>query len=488
MRNLQPLISLALAFTFSPLLIVDVHACSCVEHGTPPCAAYWRADTVFIGYVMEITPPSNEQGSSLPQATLKFAVGEHFRGVKENVIEVGTLSGTSCDSPFSKGEHYLVYAHRDPATGRLSIWPCDRTTALAHAEEDLAYIRSLSKSAPKQLVIGRVSEGQYEALEGMKITVEGGAKKYETVTDAKGNYKVDVLRPGPYKIRAMVPFSAEAVGHRPGFKSKPTEKQTIVEYEVEVPKGQCDYREMHLYKVDLKATATISGKVLDPEEQPVAELTVYLYSATEGQDFSKGDYQHARTDAEGNYVFEGLREGNYWLGVNIGRMPEVNSPYPTTFYPGVPWAEQAKTITLEQGQKSVGKNVRLPPKLIEREVTGVLLWPDGSPVKRMSPDAHPDVRPSLSVRDPQRLWYPLNPSRADRTQTVKIDEKGEFSIIVFEGYTYVLTAHAWNAENKPLHAKATKVTVIGDLKPLRLVLSLPGNGSEEEMKKELGEQ
>jgi hypothetical protein len=486
MKNLIFSVSFLLTIMFYPPLTTRATVCSCNESGLPPCAAYWRADAVFVGSVTEILPASKKASNSLPEAILRFSIEEAFRGINAStVIEVATLSGTSCDSHFSIGENYLVYAHRDSTSGQLDIWPCDRTKSLSRADEDLAYIRGLSRDAPEQSILGRVSDGKYDPLKDIKIRVQGIGKEYGAMTDKEGNYKVVVERPGAYRVQAFIPFSAVAV-NRPDFRGEPTEKQTVVEYELNIPLGQCDYREIQLYKVDLRARAEISGKVVDIEGKPERDLTLYLYPATD-QSFSSDDYEIATTDTEGNYSFKGLKAGRYRLGVNIGRMPDVSAPYPETFYPGVPQPERATILSLVEGQKLTNRNIQLPPKLVEREITGVIVWPDGNPAEKSSRGAVPNIGLVFSVQDPQ-LGVTLTPFRRDRTVTQKVED-GRFSFIGFEGYSYVIHVHAFDSEGRVMHAKHIKVRLEGEIKPIKLVLSLPGYGTkEEEIKKELGEQ
>ena len=481
MSYLRPLTPVLIAFVLHPLVTNNTMACTCAESSSPPCAACWRADAVFVGSVTAIIPPSQKPTRDLPEATLRLSVEEAFRGAAVGTtLEIATLSGTSCDSHFDVGERCLVYAHRDLTSGRLHILPCDRTARLSAAYEDLSYIRGLSVG-PSQSILGKLSEGKYDPLSNILIKVDGATKEYQTVTDDRGNYKIDIAQPGAYRVRLFVPFSAITI-NQPEFRVDRTEKQTILEYKLEISSGRCDYRETHLAKVDLTARAEISGKVVDTQGKGVADLTLYLYPAT-GQSLSGGDYELATTDTQGNYSFRTLKGGRYWLGVNLGKMPDVGAPYPTTFYPGVPSPEQATILSLSEGQRLIERDIQLPPKLVEREVTGEIVWTDGSPAARVSGRA-PHV---FSIRDPGDLSS-LDPFRKDRTITRKVDEHGQFSFIGFEGYSYVIHVHAFDKQGRVVHAKHVKVKIEGEMKPIRLVLSLPGYGEKpEEMKKELEE-
>lgn len=168
----------------------EARACSCVESVTPPCAAYWRADAVFTGVVNDIRKLPGRPSDPLPKALLHFVVEDKYRNVSAAELEVETLSGTSRDTEFKKGERWLVYAFKDPSTGRLAVSPCTRTTRLEHADEDLSYLRGLRQRPPAQSVLGRLSRGRYEPLAGLKVTVAGGGLSLEAATDADGQFAV----------------------------------------------------------------------------------------------------------------------------------------------------------------------------------------------------------------------------------------------------------------------------------------------------------
>ncbi|HEX8847224.1 MAG TPA: hypothetical protein VF791_21450 [Pyrinomonadaceae bacterium] len=476
-------IALALLWTKSAL------ACSCRDYYIPPCAAYWGVDAVFIGLVTEVTAESPDSG--VGGAIVHFTVEQAFRGIKVAKVEViAPGENSSCNMGFKAGQRWLVYADR-AAGGRLATGPCIRTTPLP-ADEDLAYITKVSGQASMQSILGRVGKSQFELVEGVKVIVEGISGKHQAVTDKEGKFNFNLPQPGTYKVRLFIPYSAFVMNISKDFeeiKSEPTEKLTVAEYEVTLPANQCDYRLIVAPEKDLKATAEISGKVLDSEGQPVTDQTIYLYPATSEQDFSSGGYKYTQTNKEGIYTFTGLREGRYWLGVNIGQIPEVNSPFPTTFYPGTQDLKGATVVTLKQGQKLSRKDIQLPPRLVEREITGSIVWPDGRPALAPPPGSeNSGLRPDIYIRDPKRLWYPPNPRRNDGTSIEKVDDGGHFSFIGFEGYTYVIFAVAHDGEGKMVRSKAVKLRVTADTKPLVLVLTLTDRAGEKELKKELGDK
>jgi hypothetical protein len=75
------------------------------------------------------------------------------------------------------------------------------------------------------------------------------------------------------------------------------------------------------------------------------------------------------SDEAGRFEFTKLATGNYILGINLDDEPSARAPFPTTRYP-VP-------ISLSEGQKLSGVDLRLPPRLTERTIQVQAIWPDG---------------------------------------------------------------------------------------------------------------
>jgi hypothetical protein len=129
-------------------------------------------------------------------------------------------------------------------------------------------------------------------------------------------------------------------------------------------------------------------------------------------------------------------------------------------------------------------------KLTEKIVTGRLIWRDGSPVTKLRPNAPLNEKPVLYLLDPNNIRRgALNPFRPDGTESIQIDEHGKFSFFGYEGQTYVVHAHAFNALNQAMHAKHIKVNLTNCITPIELVLSLPGEGTgDDDINQELREQ
>jgi hypothetical protein len=87
------------------------------------------------------------------------------------------------------------------------------------------------------------------------------------------------------------------------------------------------------------------------------------------------------SDPDGTFDFDNIPPGKYHLAVNYTFLPEVESPYPTSFYPGTPDRAKAQVIEIAAGKKVDGiKFVLGPERLVERKITGRITYADGRPV------------------------------------------------------------------------------------------------------------
>src|SRR5215831_4191366 len=137
----------------------------------PPCFAYWKADVVFAGTVSDMTKILRGPNETFDKMLLRLIVVEPYRGVENTEVEITTITGTECDTKVEKGEKWLIYARRNSRTGRLEM--SARTSLYSRANEDLAYIRSLSASLPESSITVRVFDYPYTPLKGIRIEIEG---------------------------------------------------------------------------------------------------------------------------------------------------------------------------------------------------------------------------------------------------------------------------------------------------------------------------
>ena len=69
---------LAAMFLLAPTLVRTAAACTCDVNATPPCAAVWRADAVFIGTVVE--EAVERIAGNLSWAVHRISVSQRLQG------------------------------------------------------------------------------------------------------------------------------------------------------------------------------------------------------------------------------------------------------------------------------------------------------------------------------------------------------------------------------------------------------------------------
>lgn len=191
---------------------------------------------------------------------------------------------------------------------------------------------------------------------------------------------------------------------------------TTFEYEVQIGKNECQYRELDTFKVDLHATAEVSGNVLTPSGRAVSPGYVYLVNAADAND---SDFK--KLDEGGSFKFEGVAVGEYYLVLNPrNEAPDENhAPYPRTYYPNAAEASAATKIVVTEGVKLENLTLRVGPSWKGRVVTGKVVWRDG----RTAQDAH------ISLYDGDRY-----------IRLIKLDENGRFNFKVYGDFKYAIVA------------------------------------------------
>lgn len=183
------------------------------------------------------------------------------------------------------------------------------------------------------------------------------AQGYSTSSDADGNFKIENIEPGSYRLS----------GNRSGYldtqygAKRSGQAGSII---VLSPAQQ-------LTNITLALTpqAVISGKVVDQDGDPVNGAMVQLV----GQMWQRGKLRHmmqngSNTNDLGEYRIANIRPGKYYLVVNrVGFTPndaptEAGKPdiRPVkTFYPEAPTLDDATQLDVKAGQDLGGMDIRL---------------------------------------------------------------------------------------------------------------------------------
>lgn len=257
---------------------------------------------------------------------------------------------------------------------------------------------------------GRVVDMNEEPIPDTNITMyalgvrddsRGLVRSFRATTDSKGEFRIESIPPGEYHALAQ---------HGSYL---PSERTAVVIEEAEPAS----------YKFVLELGGSISGTVTNLDGEPVADVQVWLSSAQENLDFSRG----TRTDAEGKYVLGGLRSGT--VNLRVLARGFVSST--------------RKDIEVLKGRVVEGIDFQLDRG---SALCGVVVAPGGEPVKNAT----------ISASDTKSYI------------TQKTDEKGAFTLSGFAGDHVNLSVRA------PGYVLLIKRNVPVNTNDLRLVLSRGG--------------
>jgi hypothetical protein len=101
------------------------------------------------------------------------------------------------------------------------------------------------------------------------------------------------------------------------------------------------------------------------------------------------------TDADGGFKIDAILPGRYVVAVNARFGPRLDSPYPTTYYPGVSRGD-ARVVQLDEGERKAGFTIVVAP-LTETTVSGFVVFDDHRPVVETHVTATPVDHPGLSL-------------------------------------------------------------------------------------------
>lgn len=496
-RATRPLLPLASAICLVSAVLVPEYAraCSCAE-APPPCEAYWAADAVFVGTVVQVgtTEEDTSHGRARRQGELSalFEVHESWRGIPRDsiLVEVRTESSSAmCGASFAVGQLRLVYASRG-ADGILRTGLCSRggrtsfgrgpdhgteeiTKFLEGAvPEDVSYLRSVAGSDSTGSLFGTVADRPREARDersttgaasrkrleavGVKVVVtsnEGGL--FETEPDETGVYRISGLPLGRHEASVVAPKGYALIGQgSPG-------DSNAYDFEIEI-RGPADCAGRDFF---LENDSRIEGRIRDAAGGPVAGMRVSLIPVRtlDGNPDSLSRLQddHVRwwgeTDSSGTYELERAPRGDYLVALNYPGPPTADSPFPTLYFPGVEERKDATPLSLGVGAVLRLDDMRLPPPLPTRTLIVRVQWPDGLPVA--------NARFDLMTRDGIRLSPSGNAPRSDA------EGRGELTLLAGQDYLIASAVHVhgdWHHGHFAYSSSLASHTLV------TIVLDLPG--------------
>jgi hypothetical protein len=455
LKYLLPILLLFIPGTFEV-----ASACPCVKPD-PPCGEYGDASVIFLGRVVgsaERKSYVDENGNKTVYdvGRIRFLVQERFKGVSSYEVEIHSgTGGGDCGYWFLRNESYVVYAYRSSEDNKLYTSICTRTSHLAHAKEDLEFLRGLGDGKPGATLSGQLTRyigdrehGPFKEgpkMSGVKIVIKGAGQTFEALTNEAGEYRITGLPAGEYDAFPQLPDNLGAIASRDTV-------DRFGSYSGRKPIALSD-RSCGNISFSVQFSGVVNGKVVDDKGEPGKDIQVNLALADDPE-----KEWSAWTDDEGRYEFRMVQPGNYLLGFNLRWAPSKDDPYRRTYYPGVNDKSLAGLIVMGEGEKLKGYDLTLPPPLIEREVKVMVVWPDGKPAVGAS------VRLEMSEAT----------SLGEGADT---DEKGMAVIKVFANYRYIVMPSA-RSNNKNFHADPVEIAVEKDMKPLQFILNRSGYGYE----------
>jgi SdrD B-like domain len=449
------------------------YGCSCPR--SAPCEAFGRASAIFIGRAVEGKERKEREGRSGKIATflvgkVHFVVEEAFIGIDGKEVDIESDANSSCGYWFEQGELYLVYAYGSQEKG-LSTSVCTRTSRLAQATEDLAFLQNRPPRGSGGWILGNVSvittistehykNGVYKkGVAEIKVTAKDSqGRVFNTVTGDNGDYEFKGLKPGAYTVEAKLPdyYSQGA----------PSDKLTIVD------RGCAEQNFVGV--ID----GRVSGVLVDADGNPVKGTNRDQLPFVELSSIDEtGNLRFSipeSVDEQGRFTFSNIQPGRYLLGINIERNPSEHSPYPPTWYPGVADKSQATIIEVGMAEKLTDYTFKLPGKLTltPRRVQGIIYWPDGRPVPRASVYLETEDHPGHCVNDCRNT-----------------DMNGRFELIGYEGTKYRIIASTYiNPEaefnaRRSVFAEPVVVELREDIAGIKMVLSVDQKTFEDKHKK-----
>ena len=375
-----------------------------------PCVIYNQAPTIFVGQVLSLKADNTKEADSM---LVEMLVREAFAGSSQGTRVILSESAYSADyRGFAVGKSFLVYASKADPGAPIIVRP--ETKSIDKARAELLFLRGLEQEPPGGRIFGQASlviksslyKDSTEPLEFARLIIRSDAEKrsFEVTSDEYGNYQVGGLSPGRYWVDVKGPDGATLA--------------TAAVQDALVNRGCAEAN------IDVRPMDNVKGKIVDPNGNAVGrvplELVPFDYSKPSYDNYRH--YEMATSNDDGSFEFINVAPGRYFLAVNFTTVPEFESPYPTSYFPGLLTRSKAQVIEISAGKVIDGLKFVLPPeRLVEKKISGRVIFPDGRP----SPDTTVYLK-----EDENQVCCVL--------KEVKTDSRGNFTLIGFATRKYRL--------------------------------------------------
>ncbi|HEV2859969.1 MAG TPA: hypothetical protein VGX48_03105 [Pyrinomonadaceae bacterium] len=418
-RKTTALAPLLFACALLLLCPAAAEACSCTGYPTV-CQAYAGADAVFVGTVQSVESVNvkkGEDGREYYESQLaRVSVERVFKNMKQTEV-VFRAGNSSCDTVYEEGQRRLFYAYYDAEDKTWAVRPCDRSSDIESAADDLAYLQGLPASAERTRLAGTLIHYEDEpgegfnnvgSLNGVRVRAVGAQKTYETHTSADGLFEFNGLPPGSYSVVPDVPRGLKM--RFPMFYGE-VERSADGGVRVVLKEKSCAGVNF-VYSAD----TNIAGRVFGADGRPLKDVCLCLMPEDRKV---AANWNFDCTDEQGRYQLNDIPPGRYRIVLNDDGKISSDEPFPTAYHPGVFERERATVIVVTEGTNLKDFDIHIPRQEATRVIQGVLLFEDGRPAADEFVEFHPDA---------PAAGYDSEAARA------KTDDRGRFSLTVLEGF------------------------------------------------------
>jgi Carboxypeptidase regulatory-like domain len=317
---------------------------SCVVSGLrgwgTPCGIDGGYTYVFVGSVLSV----NEISSS--EKRLQLLPEEVFLGAPASQLTAVTSQG-DCLPDIAMGDHWLFYLRRDEKSHELRLDYGSPSKPVQDAQPEIATLRRLMAMTDSGLIKGslwrnierRDSHGTSDTtsvpIPNHKITLtrDDTGVEYSTVSDSDGNYEVDPLPVGSYRISTNTAVGLWAEDGPAIVKAK-----------------SCT-----AFHFELRPDGIVAGHVRSASGK---RFGVHPWVDLVAVDGSRS--QSVYVDDDGYFEARGLEPGRYFVGIGIASQSGTPEWKSRVYYPGVRIKEQATVVELGDSEKRTNLDFLVP--------------------------------------------------------------------------------------------------------------------------------
>lgn len=452
-------------------------ACTCSNEPPGKCPGLQKDDVVFLGTVTAVqdiayAPPG--EGSSPGAAPVdiiasrltryRFHIDERFASgdLPADAATIDIFSGgedADCGFRFKPNEQYVVFTHQG-TEGRLFATICSGTRLAVDARALLPQLRAMRDGQRVASVFGVLRRANPpflappddpdDPLANISLKLRSRYDRFQTNTNSDGIYTFYDVHEGEYVFTAALPPRTELT-QKPGAGALSPFK---------IPNGAC-----YEYDVDALPTGHIRGSVIGSSGKPVPLASLELYR--------EGAYSDSRPGlwgfqgATGVFDFDNIGAGDYILVFNRANRTDPNTPFARAFYPGVANLDDAKPITIKEGEQLTNLVFRLQDAYPNRLLRVDVKWEGTRPPGKVTVMAKADRGDNPAAR-----------KVADGLYEFTLLESGNYTISAWEDLNPQRTVAHRKAPvcAPPTRIDATSVSIQGsdsDVKAITLTFAKP---------------